>query len=246
MSLNSISRVGLMTDLHYDGSAIAMNRLYSAVTALNAGGVERLVVMGDLAQGDSEFRAKRQLREIAALCDAFQGEVYFMPGNHDLDHLSKAEFYNALGRAGDAARFHFEVGGYEFICLDGNYRPDGVEYDCGNFEWEQAFVPEEELEWLRARLATSLKPVIVLSHQRLDTETRFAVRNHAAVRDVIALGDKVRAVFHGHNHEDDLNQISGTSYYTLDALVNDAGPAVLELNAKGVRLLRDFHPAESP
>lgn len=239
------SRIGLITDIHYDGSAVALNRLYTAINLLNAGGAEKLVVMGDLANGTSEFNSKRMLREISALCDAFNGDIYFMHGNHDLDYMSKAEFYNVLGRAGDSSRFHFEAGGYTFVCIDCNFTPDGKAYDTGNFSWEEAGLPEEELEWLRARLAASLNPVIIISHQRIDKETKFAVRNYDQVRKVITLSDKVKAVFQGHNHEDDLLQIDGTAYYTLSAHVDDAGPAMLELTPKGVRLIRDFQPMET-
>jgi UDP-2,3-diacylglucosamine pyrophosphatase LpxH len=243
MPLNKTTRLGLLTDLHYDGSAQAMNRLYEAIAALNAGDVKGLLLMGDLTNGNSESHARRLLREVSALCDGFKGRTWYMPGNHDLDHLSKAQFYNALGHAGDPSRFHFELGGYGFICLDANFRPDGVEYDHGNFEWQSAAVPGEQLDWLRGRLAASLLPVVVVSHQRIDKECTHAVSNHAEVRELFSLAGKVKAVVQGHNHTDDLLQINGASYYTLSAHVDDAGPAVLELGAKGIRLLRDFRPA---
>lgn len=245
MSGAHAARVGLITDIHYDGCATALNRLYEKISVLNAGGVKTLVVMGDLVNGNSVNHSKRMLREVSALCDTFRGDIHFMPGNHDLDYLSKAEFYNVLGRAGDKPRFHFEAGGYNFICIDGNFSPDGTEYDSGNFQWEEANVPEDGMDWLRGQLAASLLPVIIISHQRIDKETRFAVRNYDMVRNMITLSDKVTAVFQGHNHEDDLLQIDGTSYYTLSAHVDDAGPAVLDLTLNGVRLQRDFQSLEN-
>ncbi len=239
-------KIGLLTDLHYDGSMSAMNRLYEAVAALSHGGVEALLIMGDLVNGTSDFSATRLLREVAALCEVFKGPVRYMHGNHDLDHLSKPEFYNALGCAGDPSRFHFEFGGHTFICLDGNFSPDGTEYNSGNFEWRQSFVPEEQIDWLRTRLAASLQPVIVVSHQRIVCSGVHSVANDAAVREVISLSGKVKAVFQGHRHEDDLKQIDGTSYYTLGAHVDGAGPAVVTLDAHGIRLIRDFRPMEEP
>ncbi|MDF7807108.1 metallophosphoesterase [Pontiellaceae bacterium B12219] len=244
MLKTSSNRIGLITDVHYDGCAVALNRLFEKVSLLNTGGIETLVVMGDLVNGETKTHARRMLREVSALFDVFKGQVHFMPGNHDLDYLSKAEFYNALGRAGDSSRFHFEAGGYTFICIDGNFSPDGTEYCAGNFDWKESFIPDGEIEWLRTRLAASLQPTIIISHQRIDKETRFAVRNYDLIRNMISLTDKVAAVFQGHNHEDDLIQVDGTSYYTLSAHVDDAGPAVLELTPKGVRLIRDFQPLE--
>ena len=245
MSSAEQARIGLLTDIHYDGGVQAMNRLYEAVAALNAGGVDALVVMGDLVDGTSELHAKRLLREVSALCDSFNGSIHFMHGNHDLDHLSKAQFYNSLGRVGDPSRFHFELGGYGFICIDGNFSSNGTEYDCGNFQWQEAAVPEEQLDWLRGRLAASLLPVVMISHQRIDKECLHAVRNHADVRDVISLSGKVKAVFQGHNHADDLLQIDGTVYYALGAYKDHAGPAVLQLGPKDIRLIRDFQPLET-
>ena len=237
-------QIGLLTDIHYDGSGKAMNRLYQAVATLNSGDVDALVLMGDIVSSNSELHAQRLLREVSALCDSFKGPIHYMPGNHDLDHLSKAQFYNTIGRAGDPSRFHFELGGYCFICIDGCFSPDGTEYDQGNFQWQESFLPEEELDWMRGRLAASLLPVVVISHQRIDEDGIFSVSNNAAVRETINLSGKVKAVFQGHNHKDDLSTINGAAYYTLSAHVDDAGPAVIHLDASDVRLLRDFHPLE--
>ena len=237
-------KIGLLTDIHYDGSGKAMNRLYSAVAALNSGGVDGVVVMGDLVNADNELHAQRLLREVAALCDSFKGSIRYMHGNHDLDHLSKAQFYNALGRIGDPSHFHFELGGYGFICIDGNFSPEGAAYDCGNFQWQESFVSEDQLAWMRGRLAASLLPVVVICHQRIDQNGIYSVSNNADVREMISLSGKVKAVFQGHNHEDDLSKIDGTAYYTLSAHCDDSGPAVVQLEGSGVRLLRDFHPAE--
>jgi len=221
-----------------------MNRLYEAVSLVKQSGAETLLVMGDLVNGTSDVSTKRLLREVAALCDVFDGPIRYMHGNHDLDHVSKTDFYSAIGRAGEPSRFHFECGGYTFICIDGNFSPDGTEYDHGNFEWQKSYVPEEEIDWLRTRLAASLQPVIVVSHQRIDCPGTHSVVNDAAVREVITLSGKVKAAFHGHKHEDDLRSIEGTTYYTLSAHVDGAGPAVVVLDGQGVRLIRDYRPME--
>lgn len=241
MSLKKQTRVGLLTDLHYDGSARAMNRLYEAIVSLNAGGVDSLVLMGDLVNGSDPMHTKRLLREVSALCDVFKGHLYYMHGNHDLDHLSKAQFYTILGRAGDPSRFDFKAGGYTFICLDGNFSPDETGYDCGNFDWQQACIPAEQLDWLRGRIAASMQPVVIIAHQRMDKDGLHAVRNHEAVRHVLSVSDKVHAVFQGHNHIDDLITVESIPYYTLAAHVENAGPAVVLLDPTGVRLIRDFN-----
>lgn len=237
-------KVGMLNDLHYDGGVQAMNHLYEAVAKLNQGDGEFLVVLGDLIESSSEMNAQRLLREVSALCDSFNGPVHFMPGNHDLGHLSKAQFYSALGRAGDLPTFRFQQNGIDFIAIDGNFSPDGTEYDSGNFEWEKSHVPDEQLAWLREQLDASPSPVVLFSHQRIDIPGDFSVQNHAAVRDMIRQSGKVKAVFQGHQHADDMRQIDGTAYYTLGAHKEGAGPAVAIVDAKAIRLARDFSPME--
>jgi UDP-2,3-diacylglucosamine pyrophosphatase LpxH len=221
-----------------------MNRLYESIAELNRGHARSLVVMGDLIDADSTPNALRLLREVSALCDSFQGGLYYMPGNHDLDHLSKAQFYNALGHAGSEPAFRFREGPLDFICIDGNFSTDGTEYDQGNFQWKQSFVPERQLAWLRYQLDDAQAPVVILTHQRIDIPSEFSVQNHDAVREVIRLSGKVKAVIQGHQHADDLRQIDGTPYYTLSAHKDGAGPAVVQLDAKGLRLFRDFQALE--
>jgi len=238
-------KIGLLNDLHYDGGVQALNRLYEVVAALNHGGIELLVVLGDLIDSSSETNALRLLREVSALCDSFHGTVRYMPGNHDLDHISKAQFYNALGCASDVPTCRFQQNGIDFLCIDGNFSPDGTEYDCGNFDWKEAFVPDEQLVWLRNQLAAAKAPVVLFSHQRIDVSGAYSVQNHEAVRDVIRRAGKVKAVFQGHQHADDLNEIDGTAYYTLSAHMDDAGPAVVHIDAKAIRLARDFSPEET-
>lgn len=234
------NKIGLLTDLHYDGGGAAMNRLYEAVGTLAGGDVGHLLVMGDLVDGTSEFSTVRLLREVAALCEVFHGPIHFMHGNHDLAHVSKAGFYEALGCAKPASRFHFAFANHTFICLDANFSPDGTEYGGGNFDWRKSHVPEEQIDWLRTRLAASLLPVVLVSHQCLDDAGDHAASNAAAVREVIETSGKVKAVFQGHRHEDRIRQIRGTAYYTLGAHVDGAGPAVVQLGDGEVRLMRDF------
>lgn len=238
------SRLGLLNDLHYDGGVEAMNRLYESVAVLNQGGAGLLVVMGDLIDADSDMTALRLLREVSALCSSFCGTIRYMPGNHDLDHLSKAQFHEALGCADEASTFSCEHGGVAFVCIDGNFSPNGTEYDHGNFDWQDSFVPPRQLDWLAEQLAAASGPVVVLSHQRIDMACMHAVRNYEAVHDVIQRSGKVMAVFQGHQHADDLRKIGDTTCYTLGAHKDGAGPAMIRIDARGIRLTRDFQSLE--
>lgn len=238
------SKVGLLNDLHYDGGVEALNRLYESVATLSQGGAELMVVMGDLVNADSEMGAQRLLREVSALCSSFRGTVRYMPGNHDLDHLSKTQFFEALGCADGQPTFSCERGGATFIALDGNFSPNGREYEHGRFDWRDSFVPLKQLDWLTKQLDAANGPVFVLSHQRVDIACMHSVRNYEAVREVIRKSGKVKAVFHGHQHADDLRKIDGATYYTLGAHKDGAGPAMIHLAPNGLRLTRDFRVLE--
>lgn len=242
MQIKEALQIGLLNDLHYDGGVQALNRLYEAVAALNHGNIGLLVVLGDLIDSSGEGNAMRLLLEVSALCNSFRGTVHYIPGNHDLDHLSKSQFYETLGCADQKPLFRLQQDGIEFIAIDGNFSPDGSEYDCGNFSWEQSFIPNDQLAWLKEQLDAAEAPVVLLSHQRIDIPGEFSVQNHAAVREVIRASGKVKAVFQGHQHADDLQQIDGTVYYTLSAHMDDAGPAMIHLDSRGIRLTRDFQP----
>ena len=49
------------------------------------------------------------------------------------------------------------------------------------------------------------------------------VRNAAGVRKLLESSGKVRAVFQGHSHQNDLQEIGGIQYCTLRAMVEGAG-----------------------
>ena len=237
-------RIGIINDLHYDGRCEALNHLFGAVALLNRGLTDRLIVMGDLVNADSEMNALRLLHEVAALCNSFRGSVCYMPGNHDLDHLSKSLFFQALGCSNHESVFHQEEDEISLIGIDGNFSPDGSEYNHGNFSWKEALIPDKQLAWLEERLAATQKSVVLFSHQRIDVSSHYSVCNHDAVRDVIRRSGKVKAVFQAHQHADDLQQIDGTTYYTLGAHLDDAGPAMVYAGDQSIRIDRDFQPLE--
>ena len=130
--------------------------------------------------------------------------------------------------------------------LDACFRSDGQPYGRNNFEWTDANIPAEELEWLQADLQTASQPVIVFVHQRLDVNSRYAVKNAKAIRRVLQQSGKVRAVLQGHSHENDYRDLDGIHYCTLRAMVEGAGAAnngysVMSIAADGAIQIQGFH-----
>lgn len=91
-----------------------------------------------------------------------------------------------------------------------------------NSVWSDANIPAHELDWLRADLRATDKPTIVFAHQRLDLAGQHAVKNASEVRKTLESSGKVRAVFQGHSHKNEHQEISGVHYCTLVAMVEGA------------------------
>ncbi len=173
-------RFGVVTDLHYAQRDMAINRYYrQSKQKLKAaidqfGGCDFVIELGDFKDMDEKHEPETALRfldEIESVLQGFGGRVYHVLGNHDMDCISKEEFLQHTrnaGRARGKSYYSFGCKGVRFIVLDANFNEDGTPYCRGNFDWTRAFIPEEEIEWLRKELQSSHKPVIIFCHQMLD------------------------------------------------------------------------------
>jgi alkaline phosphatase len=224
-------RLGLMTDLHYADKESSKTRFYrealgkldEAVAYFNEHRPARVVELGDLIdQADEVDQEIAWLKVIEERFARLAMPRHYVLGNHCVTTLTKEEFAAHTG-LGSRPHTHFDEGGVRFIILDACYREDGAPYGRKNFSWQDANIPPAELEWLKARLTDAPGPVIVLAHQRLDLDAAHAVRNADAVRVVLEQSGKVLAVFQGHSHKNDYQQIAGIHYCTLVAMVEGSG-----------------------
>jgi alkaline phosphatase len=122
--------------------------------------------------------------------------------------------------------------------LDASSRSDGKPYERENFQWNDANIPAAQVDWLREDLKMAKGAAIVFAHQRLDVKHDHGVKNGADVRQVLEESGKVRAVFQGHSHQNDLKEINGIHYCTLVAMVEGSGEehngfSLLDLFADG-------------
>jgi hypothetical protein len=233
------ARFGMFTDMHYADAPPAGNprryyrqsldRTREAVAALRGQGPDFLVVLGDMkdmVSGEPDTKTLAYLVAIEAEIQQFHGPIYHALGNHDMDNLSKQQVLAHISNTGinpARAYYAFSRGGIRFITLDACCIKDGRDYDHNNFDWREAYVPEPQLNFLRAELKASREPVIVFSHQRLDGSTDECVRNSAEVRAILESSGKVLAAFHGHDHKGGYRVVNGIHYYTLIAVVEGSG-----------------------
>ncbi len=230
-------RFGMVTDCHYADVDPAGTRFYrqsldklgECVARMNAEDVDFLIELGDFKdQGRPPVKQDTlaYLEEVEAVFQRFDGPTYHVLGNHDVDSISKPQFLARVTNTGvDRTRSHysFDIKGLHGIVLDANYRSDGADYDRGNYDWTDANIPADELDWLRRDLAAARGPAVVFIHQLLDGAGAVYVKNAAEVRDVLERAGKVLAVFQGHHHAGDCNEINGIHYYTLIATVEGQG-----------------------
>src|SRR6056297_3216289 len=245
-------RIGLVTDLHYADKPPAGSRHYrqtpqklaEATAEFQRAKLDCLIELGDLIDAAADVATEqRYLKKINQQFSAICQDRHYVLGNHCVDTLRKAEFLGTVEQ--EKSYYSFERGDFHFIVLDSCFRSDGVPYERKNFKWTDANIPAAELEWLRADLQASDKPVIVFAHQRLDVDNSHGVKNQADVRKLFEQNGRVQAVFQGHSHQNDLKMINGIPYCTLVAMVEGTGAenngySVLEIAADQTLRVQGF------
>jgi 3',5'-cyclic AMP phosphodiesterase CpdA len=223
-------RIGLVTDLHYADKPAAGTRYYRetpdklarAVEQFRRDKVDFTVELGDLVDAaDSVEEEQGWLRTIHRQLASIPGGRHYVLGNHCVQTLTKEEFLAGVER--ERSHYSFAAAGWHFVVLDACFRSDGQPYGRNNFTWTDANLPEGQLEWLAADLSKADGRTIVFIHQRLDEARQHSVKNAAAVRTVLERSGKVAAVFQGHSHQNDYQQIAGIHYCTVAAMVEGSG-----------------------
>jgi alkaline phosphatase len=224
-------RVGLLTDAHYADRPPGGSRHYrDSLAKLAAAGeqfaqapTDLLIELGDFIDSADSLEAEKGfLRRVDAAFRQLPGARHYVLGNHCVSALTKAEFLEIVGQA--KSHYSFDRCGIHFVILDACFRSDGVAYQRNNFHWADAFIPPDQLEWLRKDLETAAGPALVFVHQCLDAEPPYGIKNAPQVRQILEASGRVRAVFQGHHHTGGQRQIHGIHYVTLRAMVEGPAP----------------------
>jgi len=229
---------GMFADVHYAAVPDRGTRKYSqsldkvaqCIDSMNKENVSFLIELGDFKDmpvPPDKNAALGYLKMIETAYSRFSGDRYHVLGNHDEDCISKNEFYSIAKNSGIAGKetwFTFKKGGYHFIVLDACFDSTGRSYDTGNFDWSDANLPAAELKWMEKELNNSDLPVIVFVHQLLYGNSKATIKNAAMIRSVLEKSNKVKCVFHGHEHSGGYEQINGIHYYTLKGMIEGNFP----------------------
>lgn len=250
-------RFGVVTDVHYADRDQLNGRFYrdslakmrDAIACFNRSDLDFIIELGDLkdiALDKDAGTTLRYLDDIEKALQGFNGPVYHVLGNHDMDCLSKSEFLSHTSNPGSAAGrsfYAFTKRGVRCIVLDANYNEDRTPYERGNFDWKSAWIPDGELQWLEKELSTHRRqPTLVFIHQMLDRfsdiSPSYCVGNADDVVSVLESNPQVLAVLQGHRHAGHYSERNGIHYITFGGMISGAYPehqryAVVELRPDG-------------
>jgi len=235
-------RFGIATDSHYASKKMVNNKYYSQsldkmkefVGVMNQEKVDFVIHLGDFKdEGESQETAETLsfLQQIEEIFTAFDGPTYHCVGNHDVDSITKKEFLENVTNTGiskDESYYSFDLNGFHLVVLDASFNAGGSPHyfkDGGHFE--DAHIPEKELDWLKDDLNKTNLPTLVFCHYLLFPKNkwgyRFEVAEHAAVRRILENAGPVLAVFHGHIHHEFYEKINGIHYIVHGAMVDGDG-----------------------
>ncbi len=255
-------RFGVFTDVHYstrdERFRDSLKRLHWAIDEFNRSGLDFAIELGDL----KDWGAKPNRTETLGFLDTveaefarYKGPRYHVLGNHDMDCLSKEDFLSHTENHGDARgkpHYSFMVGGAKFVVIDACYNEDMTPYRCGKFNWQKAFVPDDELAWFEGELKGAPGPVVVFCHQMLDgfseatvPEKGVFVGNWERVVDVMEKSGNVCAAIQGHHHWGYCSFRNEILYWTMKSmLMSSRSPrnsyAIMDLSPDGNVSIKGF------
>jgi alkaline phosphatase len=254
---------GMCTDVHYaaipdNGTrkySRSLDKLAQCIDTMNREKTGFLIELGDfkdMTVPPDNKAALGFLQTAETAFSRFRGDRYHVLGNHDMDCISKKEFYSIAENSHiskDKTWYSFQKGGYKFIVLDACFDSTGRSYDSGNFDWSDANIPASQMEWLETELSMNKLPVIVFVHQLLYGNSKPTIKNSAAVRNILEKGKQVKCVFQGHDHKGGYELINGIHYYTLKGMVEGNFPesnsfAIVSLSGDKI-LIRGYGNAVS-
>ncbi len=225
--------LGLVSDLHFGPEARFEGKLRKMthraaeltrdfVRRMNEEVRPQLVVnLGDDIEDESRDADLARYAECQAILRQARAPVVNVAGNHDLVHLSREDLNRIWGRTGPLY-YSFDHGGWHFVVLHTIERTD-----------VDVRVPEPQVAWLRADLASGDAPTVVFMHhsaseQHLEDSRWWPGRSHIALvreraelRRAFEESGRVRAVFNGHVHWNHLDVIAGIPYVTIQSLIEN-------------------------
>jgi 3',5'-cyclic AMP phosphodiesterase CpdA len=224
-------RIAQVTDIHIgEGGytrwhnrmllARAVELVRATVGAINEAGPDFVVVTGDLTQRGLPEHCRRA-REVL---DDLYMPYYVLPGNHDLLSAGSHDaFYETFADRLSAKLLYHAWTHKGVRCLTlphawSNGTDVRLEYEAGPTGTADPVIPDETICWLESQLAAEPRlPVLLFSHYPLvPMAARFRryqpkyaedLLNRDAVREILVNAGRVRAIFCGHQHYNQITHV---------------------------------------
>ena len=238
--------LGLLTDVHYADKDTWGSRAYRDSLLKGKEAAEffkekkpaAIVCLGDLIDAAPSIETEiSYLTKICKVLDVAGIPRHHVLGNHCVATLKKEEFFKNAGSANKEGHYSFDLKGNHFVVLDACYNSRMEPYGRNNFVWHDSNMTPEEVAWLKKDLVETKLPTVVFTHQRLDLDrpNKYAIKQSVEVRKILEESKKVRVVFQGHSHKNELETVNEIPYCTLAAMVEGTG-----IKSSSYSLLRFF------
>jgi alkaline phosphatase len=226
--------LGIFTDTHYshrsdDGERFFQDSLgkMKILTGLfRKRQVDLVFCLGDLIDKEEDDKdALLRLEESLAVWKTLAVPMYLCPGNHDISALPREEIFRVLGLPYAQGYGSFDYGGVHFIILDTNHDKEGRAYTSRTLRWDECYLDQVQLDWLKTDLEKGTGPAMVFTHANLDPRYHqgeldpHVVKNHEEVRSILLNSRRVRMVLQGHYHKGRRCVMDGITYFTIPAVV---------------------------
>lgn len=222
-------KFGLFTDTHYsqyEGSPTGTRRpkksyekVKTAFETFKKAQVDFVCCLGDLTdktESDTREDSLNNLKEISSLINSYNIPFYLIRGNHDCLLMNRNDFLEYFENVAPCVYKKDEI---TFILLDANYRSSMKSFDEEGEVWDDANIPDEQIELLESSLYQSTQAIVMI-HENLDptVDSRHIVKNADDVRQIIKESGKVKMVIQGHFHEGANTDVDGIPYITIPAM----------------------------
>jgi len=242
-------KIGIIADIHLknlpagEQNDEAREKVFAFYKNAKEQNFDFVINLGDLMSGtgneeedfDAAYRFSRQMISETM-------NTYYVLGNHDTMTIPRDLFLHCSEKLGGA--YTFTKDNVLFVALDANYSSDGLPYKVGEGDWTDAYVPSNQIEFLKKTLAESpCKIAVIMCHQRLDMFMNefemlnpHVVSNSEEIREILENSGKKTLVLQAHYHSGDDVMQRGIRYYTQTAFFNDNVYSVLTVDGNGFEI----------
>lgn len=226
---------GVFADIHYSMKnndearffRSALKKTGKCMEFFKKSNVDFIICMGDLVDcGGDEAQQHLLLENIRDVVCADKIPFYLCLGNHDVTAYSYRGIMRKFMPDCQKEYYSFDRGNLHFAVLDTNYDKLDVHYTKETMRWDELYVDEKQLQWLRDDLKQTSHPAVICTHGNLDERKiggaldPHIVKNYREVQCVIRESGKVCLVLQGHCHSGNVGWQDGILYMTIPALVD--------------------------